>query len=163
MWLRAQSALHGKARMRGRILPECTVCLSVLLTYQLLVMFTKSPPVVFYQPGIILPKRENKIVSFTERYKRNSWRFGNLTFSLSFPNSVDSVWFQVFSSFCHQPSMDKWRANRYVTLNSTYNIKNSVDYLAYCNVYSSVRYFLNIRPCSARRTCRGSFHHNGFY
>lgn len=45
MWLRAQSALHGKAPMTGRILPECTVCLSVLLTYQLLVMLTKSPPV----------------------------------------------------------------------------------------------------------------------
>ena len=91
MWLRAQSALHGKALMRGRILPECTVCLSVLLIYQPLVTFTKSPPVVFYQPDIILPKRENKTVSFTERYKCNSWRFGNLTFSLSFPNSVDSV------------------------------------------------------------------------
>ena len=93
MWLRAQSALHGKAPMTGRILPECTVCLSVLLTYQLLVMLTKSPPVIIYQPDIILPKRENKIVSFTEQYKRNSWRFGNLTFSLSSPNSVDSASF----------------------------------------------------------------------
>ena len=71
MWLRAQSALHGKALMRGRISSECTVYLSVLLTCQLLVMLTKSPPVVFYQPDIILPKRENKIVSFTEQYKRN--------------------------------------------------------------------------------------------
>lgn len=93
MWLRAQSALQGKAPMTGRILPECTVCLSVLLTYQLLVMLTKSPPVVIYRPDIILPKRENKIVSFTEHYKRNSWRFGDLTFSLSSPNSVDSASF----------------------------------------------------------------------
>ena len=79
MWLRTQSALHGKALMRGRISPECTVCLSVLLTYQLLVMLTKSPPVVIYQPDIILLKRENKIVSFTEHYKRNSWRNSWLT------------------------------------------------------------------------------------
>ena len=32
MWLRAQSALHGKAPMTGRILPECTVCLSVFIS-----------------------------------------------------------------------------------------------------------------------------------